>query len=64
MFERAEHEKRLKEKAAAGEESEEEDLQVFDSEEMQVDNEPASKEPSPQDEKKRRRPAIDPFSGS
>ncbi|KAF5332769.1 hypothetical protein D9611_005095 [Ephemerocybe angulata] len=66
MFERQEYEKQLKEKAAAGED-EEDDLEVFDDEDakMDVDVEASKATPAsssePQGKGKRRRPVADPF---
>ncbi|KAJ2918401.1 hypothetical protein MD484_g2053, partial [Candolleomyces efflorescens] len=66
MTERAEYEKQLKEKAAAGE-SEEEDLQVFDEDgedSMDVDRTAPSSEPATaQNQRKRQRAVVDPFAG-
>jgi exosome complex protein LRP1 len=64
MLERAEYEKRLKEKAAAGEESEEEDLQVFNEDgedSMDVDGAAPA---AAQNQRKRQRAALDPFAGT
>ncbi|RXW24564.1 hypothetical protein EST38_g1269 [Candolleomyces aberdarensis] len=66
MLERAEYERGLKEKAAAGE-SEEEDLQVFNEDgegSMDVDGDaPTTSEPAVQNKRKRQRGAVDPFAG-
>lgn len=63
MRERDAYTQKLREQAAAGQESEEEDLQVFD-DAMQVDGASEPTKSAVLGQRKRQRPVVDPFAGA